>query len=84
MLKRQRCSTLLHIRFTSTVGPQALGTKIQVDANTDLLSVKDKLVCELLQELDPYKLMSPDNRHLRVLRELPDVIARLLFIIFEK
>ena len=38
--------------FTSTVGAQALGTKIQVDANTDPLSVKKKLVCELLQELD--------------------------------
>ncbi|GAB0196208.1 mitochondrial enolase superfamily member 1 [Grus japonensis] len=43
---------------------KALGTKIQVNANTDPPSVKEELVCELLQELDPYKLMDPDNIHL--------------------
>ncbi|KAK4815592.1 hypothetical protein QYF61_004807 [Mycteria americana] len=69
---------------SDTVGPQALGIKIQVDVNTDRPSVKEELVCELLQELDPYKLMGPDNIHLRLLRELSDIIARLVSIIFEE
>jgi len=53
-----------------------LGTKIQVDVNTDPTSVKKELVCEGLQELDPCKSMGPDNIHLRVLRELADITVR--------
>ena len=58
--------------------PHALGAKIQVDANTDSPSVKEELVCELLQELEPYKWMGPDIMHPRVLRELADGIVRPL------
>ncbi|KAF4804711.1 hypothetical protein TURU_005378 [Turdus rufiventris] len=70
--------------LASTVGSQALETKIQVDANTDLLSMKKELACELLHELDPNKSMDRNTIHPRVLRELAAIIARLLSIIFEK
>jgi len=46
--------------------------------------VKEELICELLQELDPYKSMGPDNTCPRVLREQADVIVRLLSINFGK
>jgi len=50
------------------MGPQALETKFQVDANTDPLSVKEELVCDPLQELDPYESMGPDIIQPRVLK----------------
>ncbi|PKU49450.1 rna-directed dna polymerase from mobile element hypothetical protein [Limosa lapponica baueri] len=68
--------------MVSAVGPQAFGTTIQIDANTDSLPVKE--VCELLQVLDPYKLMGPENIHPKALKELVDVISRPLSVIFEK
>lgn len=76
-LKRKRFLNALFISvFTSTVGVHVLGTKIQVDANTNLPSVKKELVCQVLQVHDPHKLIDPANNHPRV-RELADIIARL-------
>lgn len=48
------------------------------------MSVEEKLVCELLQELDHYKSMGPDNVHPRLLEELADILMRLLSVTFEQ
>ncbi|GAB0185825.1 mitochondrial enolase superfamily member 1 [Grus japonensis] len=82
--KAEVLNTFFIFVFTSTVGPQVLGTKIQVVANTGQSSVKEELVCELLKKLDPYTSMVHNDIHLRVLTELADIVVRPLSIIFEK
>lgn len=61
-----------------------MGTKIQVDADADLSSVKEELECQLLQELDPYKFMGPLAIHSRLLREMAYAVGKLLSMICEK
>lgn len=58
--------------FPIIYSSQAQGTEVSVDANTNPPSVKEKLVRELLEELDLYKLIGPDNK--RLLRELANAI----------
>lgn len=75
-----RLRVLSSLVFSTIVGSQTLGTKVQVAANTDPY----QWLCELLQELDPCKLMGPDNTHPRELLEPADVVVRPFSTIFEK
>lgn len=52
------------------------------DCNNGQLPDNPKLVQDLLLHLDAQESMGPDRIHLGVLRELVDVITRLLSIIF--
>ncbi|KGL78094.1 RNA-directed DNA polymerase from mobile element jockey, partial [Tinamus guttatus] len=46
--------------------------------------LKEDWIRDYLGKLDTHKSMGPDGIHPRVLRELAEVIAQLLFIIFER
>ena len=46
--------------------------------------IQEKTVRDLLLQLDCHKSMRPDKIHLRVLRELAEVIAELLSIIYQR
>jgi len=46
--------------------------------------IHDEIVLDLLRKLDAYKSMELDGLHPGVLRELADVVAKPLFIIFRQ
>jgi len=73
--------------FTAKTGPQAsqsLEVRKKAWRKQDLPLVEEDRVRHCLSKLDTHKSMGPDGMHPQFLRELVDVIAEPLSVIFER
>lgn len=68
---------------TEPIGPVPQPRPRNITSACSEPAITTELVKKLLQELNPSKLMGPDGVHPRILRELCDVVALPLKMIFE-
>ncbi|CAM5112568.1 unnamed protein product [Eretmochelys imbricata] len=83
MWKKQMYSMLFLPVFTNKVSSQTTAQGSTAWGGGDQPSVEKEVVQDYLEKLDEHKSMGLDTLHLRVLKELADVIAEPLAIIFE-
>jgi len=70
--------------FTGIAGPQITRSRRYNNACVDPSVVEERLVCGLLQGLNPHKPTGPEGIHPTVLREAAGIVARPLSIKLEK
>ena len=92
MTKDQDKAEVLNVFFASVFNSEtcySLGTQPPALVDRDgeqnkPCMIHDQIVLDLLQKLDDHKSMRPDGLHPRVLRELADVVAKPLTIVFRQ
>ncbi|KAJ7424999.1 rna-directed dna polymerase from mobile element jockey-like [Pitangus sulphuratus] len=91
LTNRDRDKTEVFNNFFSSVfniddGPRGFQSPELEDngCEIDQLPVGLEIVWDLLLQLDPYKSMEPDGIHPRILKELAEIIAKPLSMIFEQ